>query len=165
MKTQNGDVYAGRDGNAYQHTSDGWSKWNNGAWQPVNPPTNSSSRPTSATASNTSTGDTGSRPTATTSTRNTGSRPASSSASGTSAATPATNSRFSAEQGQRTTTGQAQSFNRSTLDSSSYQQLEQDRQARFAGSQGFGSGQFGSGRFGGGQFGGRFNGGGGHFRR
>jgi hypothetical protein len=40
VKTQNGDVYAGHDGNAYQHTSDGWSKWNNGGWQPVNPPAN-----------------------------------------------------------------------------------------------------------------------------
>jgi hypothetical protein len=29
-RTQNGDVYAGHDGNAYQHSSDGWSKWNNG---------------------------------------------------------------------------------------------------------------------------------------
>ncbi len=38
VKTQNGDVYAGHDGNAYQHTSSGWSKWNNGGWQPVNPP-------------------------------------------------------------------------------------------------------------------------------
>ncbi len=44
VKTQNGDVYAGHDGNAYQHTSDGWSKWNNGGWQPVNPPTTSTTR-------------------------------------------------------------------------------------------------------------------------
>ena len=45
VKTQNGDVYAGHDGNAYQHTSDGWSKWSNGGWQPVNPPTNTTSSP------------------------------------------------------------------------------------------------------------------------
>src|SRR4051812_48230397 len=30
VKTQSGDVYAGHDGNAYQHTSNGWSKWSNG---------------------------------------------------------------------------------------------------------------------------------------
>jgi hypothetical protein len=38
----NGDVYAGHDGNAYRHTSDGWSKWSDGSWQPVQPPQNTS---------------------------------------------------------------------------------------------------------------------------
>ena len=33
VRTANGDVYAGRDGNAYQHTSGSWSKWENGGWQ------------------------------------------------------------------------------------------------------------------------------------
>ena len=46
VKTQNGDVYAGHDGNAYQHTSDGWSKWSNGGWQPVNPPSGRPHKPT-----------------------------------------------------------------------------------------------------------------------
>jgi hypothetical protein len=31
VKGANGDVYAGRDGNVYRHTDDGWSKWNNGS--------------------------------------------------------------------------------------------------------------------------------------
>jgi hypothetical protein len=86
VKTQNGDVYAGHDGNAYQHSSDGWSKWNNGGWQPVTPPSSSS-------------------------------RQANPSGAATSARTGA----------QRTA--------RQPLDSTSYNQLEQDRQARTAGMQ------------------------------
>jgi hypothetical protein len=31
VRTQSGGVYAGHDGNAYQHTANGWSKWNNGS--------------------------------------------------------------------------------------------------------------------------------------
>lgn len=48
VKTSNGDVYAGRDGNVYQKTDNGWSKWNNGGWQPVNPPkpSDNTTRPT-----------------------------------------------------------------------------------------------------------------------
>lgn len=37
-KTQSGNVYAGADGNAYKKTSDGWSKYDNGSWNPVTPP-------------------------------------------------------------------------------------------------------------------------------
>jgi len=40
-KGAGGNVYAGADGNVYKHTSDGWSKWDDGSWQPVQPPTNS----------------------------------------------------------------------------------------------------------------------------
>jgi hypothetical protein len=39
-KTSGGDVYAGADGNVYKKTSDGWSKYNDGSWTPVQPPTN-----------------------------------------------------------------------------------------------------------------------------
>jgi hypothetical protein len=39
-KGSGGNVYAGADGNVYKHTSDGWSKWDDGSWQPVQPPTN-----------------------------------------------------------------------------------------------------------------------------
>jgi hypothetical protein len=42
VKGAGGDVYAGRDGNVYRHTDDGWSKWNNGTWNPVQPPSSSS---------------------------------------------------------------------------------------------------------------------------
>src|SRR6201999_3359312 len=84
-KTQKGDVYAGHDGNAYQHTSNGWSKWNDGGWQPVNPP---SSNPTTTGRSSTG-GQT---------------------------------------QYQRSGSGQASQSARPTMESSSYQQLEQDRQ-------------------------------------
>jgi hypothetical protein len=38
VRTQSGNVYAGADGNVYRHTNDGWSKWNNGSWQTVQPP-------------------------------------------------------------------------------------------------------------------------------
>jgi hypothetical protein len=37
-KGANGDVYAGANGNVYRKTSDGWSEWNNGSWNPVTPP-------------------------------------------------------------------------------------------------------------------------------
>jgi hypothetical protein len=121
VKTQNGDVYAGHDGNAYQHTSDGWSKWNNGGWQPVNPPSNTNSPGGSQT----------SNPSATNRRSTTGGQ----------------------TQNQRPTTTQAPRSSLPTMEGSSYQQLEQDRQARTAG----------SGRFGG--AGGRFGGGGGRFRR
>jgi hypothetical protein len=127
VKTQNGDVYAGHDGNAYQHTSNGWSKWDNGGWQPVNPP---SSTPSSANRQQ-------------------------STPSANSQATTA--NRNQATQNQRTTTGQTQRSTRPTMDTSSYNQLEQDRQARSAGSQGFGGGGWTGGRFG--------SGGGGRFRR
>jgi len=32
----NGDVYAGRDGNVYRHTDDGWQKYDSGSWNNVN---------------------------------------------------------------------------------------------------------------------------------
>jgi hypothetical protein len=136
VKTQNGDVYAGHDGNAYQHNSDGWSKWSNGGWQPVNPP---SSTPSSTNRQQTT------QTTATPSSQGT------------------TTSRNQTTQGQRNTTGQTQRSGRQSMDSSSYNQLEQDRQARFAGGErgGFGGGGWGGGRFGGGGGGG----GGGRFRR
>jgi hypothetical protein len=44
VKAPSGDVYAGRDGNVYQHTDNGWSKWNNGSWNSVQPPANGSAR-------------------------------------------------------------------------------------------------------------------------
>jgi hypothetical protein len=43
VKTANGDVYAGHNGNVYQQTDSGWSKWNsqNNSFQPVQQPTRS----------------------------------------------------------------------------------------------------------------------------
>ncbi len=78
VKGAGGNTYAGADGNVYRHSSDGWSKYNNGAWNPVQKPTQT---PSSAS-------------------RNQATAPASS------------------------RTGNA-----------NYGQLEQDRQARFQGSQ------------------------------
>ena len=138
VKTQNGDVYAGRDGNAYQHSSGGWSKWSNGGWQPVNPPSSTSASGNQQQA-------TQSRPGTTASTSN----------------------RTQATQTQRsqasTATRPSPNTSRQAMESSSYQQLEQDRQARSAGGQRFGAGGAMGGRFGGG--GGGFGGGGGRFRR
>lgn len=37
VKGAGGNVYAGRDGNVYKHTDTGWSKWNGGAWNSVQP--------------------------------------------------------------------------------------------------------------------------------
>jgi hypothetical protein len=38
MKAANGDVYAGHNGNVYQHSSSGWSQYNDGSFKPVTPP-------------------------------------------------------------------------------------------------------------------------------
>jgi hypothetical protein len=112
VRTQGGDVYAGHDGNAYQHSATGWSKWSNGGWQQVNPPANGNGARTNATTE------------------------------------------ASAHRQQPGNRG-SYSGGRQTMDTSSFQQLEQDRQARFANTQqrlgsagrgGFGS-RFGDGRF------------------
>ncbi len=85
VRTPSGDVYAGRDGNVYQHTSNGWSKWDNGSWTPTQPSNTSTAR-----QQNTNLGS----------------------------------------------TQQSRRYSQSrTLDSTSYNQLEQDRQARLAGQQ------------------------------
>jgi hypothetical protein len=64
VKTQNGDVYAGRDGNVYKHTDSGWQKYDNGSWNPVNTPsrnsdntnnTNNTNNRTNSTTNNTNT--------------------------------------------------------------------------------------------------------------
>jgi hypothetical protein len=42
VKAAGGNTYAGADGNVYKHTDDGWSKYDNGSWNPVTPPDNRS---------------------------------------------------------------------------------------------------------------------------
>ena len=37
-KTKNGDMYAAHDGNVYKNTGSGWSKYDNGDWNPVQKP-------------------------------------------------------------------------------------------------------------------------------
>ena len=130
VRTSSGDVYAGRDGNAYQHTSNGWSKWENGGWQPVQTPS--------------STGQRAQAPAAQTH--------------------PATLGGTQGAQGryQNRATGGGGTGYAGRLDSGSYQQLEQDRQARTFGQQQFG----GYRQAGGGGAGHGFGGfGGGRFRR
>jgi hypothetical protein len=46
VKAPNGDVYAGHDGNVYQHSDSGWSKWDNGSWQQQQRPANQTARNT-----------------------------------------------------------------------------------------------------------------------
>jgi hypothetical protein len=154
VKTQNGDVYAGHDGNVYQHSSDGWSKWNDGSWQPVNPPSNASSR-----GQTTQTQQPQAQQSANTN-RNATQTQQSANANRSTSQTNNLGSTQNRSQTQRGTTGQSGRSSRASLDSSSYNQLEQDRQARSAGGQrfgGFGGGErFGGGRFGGGEGGGRF---------
>jgi hypothetical protein len=148
VKTQNGDVYAGHDGNVYQHGSDGWSKYSDGGWQPVTPPANASqasqNRQTSGTQTTTPTSG---RQTA--STTSTTAPPPASTTAPKSTATPsksATTSSSTPTQRNSTTrpppsqTGtrsgaQGQQAARQPMENSSYQQLEQDRQARFSGGQ------------------------------
>jgi hypothetical protein len=165
VKTQNGDVYAGHDGNAYQHTSSGWSKWNDGGWQPVNPPTSSST--TRGQGNTTPSASVGS-------TQNGGTQNGTSSAqnraqtsqtqrngAGQTAAQPGssgtTRNRSQTTQSQAT----GQRAGRQTMDTASYQQLEQDRTARSSGSPS-GSQRFGGGGYGGASGGGRFGGSVGH---
>jgi len=38
-KSQNGDIYAGKDGNVYRKNEDGWQKYENGSWNGVEKPT------------------------------------------------------------------------------------------------------------------------------
>ena len=146
VRTQNGDVYAGHDGNAYQHTSDGWSKWGSGGWQPVKPPTTGTAG--NAASANRSSVTNGGTPAA-------GGQQTPRTGSSTSSPGGAQNRGQAAQRGGA---GQGQRSSGQAMDSSSYQQLEQDRQARSAGAQQ----RFG----GGGSIGGRFGGGGGgRFRR
>lgn len=129
VQTSSGDVYAGHDGNAYKHTSSGWQTWNNGSWQTVQPPSGSS-RTTGTQATATPSARTGNTQETMGATRTT--PPARTGA--TESARPAP-----------------------TMDRSNYQQLEQDRRARFSGAEQerFGGrerfeerGGFGGGRFG-----------------
>jgi hypothetical protein len=39
VKTKNGDMYAGHDGNVYRNTGSGWQKYNNGSWNSADKPT------------------------------------------------------------------------------------------------------------------------------
>ncbi len=87
VKTPSGDVYAGRDGNVYQHSTNGWSKWNNGSWQPVSPSASSDA------------------------------------------------ARLQQSRGENL----RGSSSATTMDSNSFRQLEQDRQARFGGAAARGS--------------------------
>jgi hypothetical protein len=152
VKTQNGDVYAGHDGNVYQHGSSGWSQWNNGAWQPVTPPSNAT-KPQTTQAS------------APSNSSNTPQNRQQASQASPQSSQMAHQTAQNRQQSRQTSTQAAQHSSRQTMGTSSYQQLEQDRQARFAGSErSGGSGGGGGGRFGGGG-GGLGGGGGGHFRR
>src|SRR6185312_2455165 len=148
VKTQSGDVYAGHDGNVYQHTDDGWSKWDNGSWQQVNPPTQTNNqsnqnRQQSSSGSNAQSNQLGS--------------------------SQQQQQRRSTTQGSSGSTTQSSQLGASqqrrnasqTMDSNSFQQLEQDRQARFAGTQQSAAGDRFRGSGGGGGFGerGAFGGG------
>ncbi|MGE4045429.1 MAG: hypothetical protein AB7F35_11285 [Acetobacteraceae bacterium] len=125
VKTQGGDIYAGRDGNAYKHTSDGWQTWNNGSWQSVQPPSGRSTE----TARTTSTQ---------------GTPPARQ------APTQAAPARSGATEYQRPSTAPT---SRPAMDRSSFQQLEQDRRARFGSERPAGGFRE---SYGGREFGGRF---------
>ena len=144
VKTQNGDVYAGHDGNAYQHSSSGWSKWQGGGWQPVTPPTspNAENRQQSSFSGTSQANQLGA------------SQQRRGTAQGSTGGNPQSNRLSGTQQGR----GLSQ-----TMDGASFQQLEQDRQARFAGLQQQGGGLRNG--FGGGGRSGGFGGGFGRGRR
>ncbi len=150
VKTQSGDTYAGHDGNVYQHTSDGWSKWNNNGWQPVTPPSNQSDRGNAqgnAQGNSLGANQTGGQ------TPQTGQGAQARQSASTRQASQSTQANR-ATQTQRSGGNQMQGGTRQPVDRSTYQQLEQDRQARFSGMQQ----RAGGGRFsgGGGERSGRF---------
>ncbi len=109
VQTSSGDVYAGRDGNVYRHTDSGWQSYDNGSWQTVQKPTNpnTAQQPAPNAAS---------------------SRPATTAAPATRPTPEAATTRPT--QAPRTGTAPA---SRPTLSQSNFQQLEQDRMARFQG--------------------------------
>jgi hypothetical protein len=149
-KGANGDVYAGRDGNVYRHDDDGWSKWGSGGWNPVQPPTNNRNGGNSGNLGGT---QSSAAPAAARSNGAPGTSAGGATASRSAAAPHSTGAAATARGG----------GSYSTMDRGSYQQLEQDRLGRQAG-----SGRFAGGgsRFGGG--GGGYSGvggGGGRFRR
>jgi hypothetical protein len=127
VKTQNGDVYAGHDGNVYQHTSDGWSKWSDGGWQPVTPPT-----PPNGNGNGNSNGNR----------LQSGSGTQSGSLGASQGGASSSRQRLGASG------GSAGGGSRQTMDGGTWQDLEQDRQAR--------SSDLLGGARGGGGFGGRF---------
>jgi len=55
VRTGSGDVYAGRDGNVYRNTGDGWQKYDNGGWNNANTPTPNSGAGAGARAGQTGT--------------------------------------------------------------------------------------------------------------
>jgi hypothetical protein len=144
VKTANGDVYAGHNGNVYQHSSSGWSQYDNGGFKPVTPP---AAPKTSAPASGAY-----SQP-----------KPP---ASGTyNQAKPSGSGTFSEAKPPGSYGGSTQSYNHSETGTNSpggspdFDQLNHDMSARQGGMQqqfnyrqsgGFGGGGFGGGGFGGG---------------
>lgn len=149
-----GNVYAGADGNVYRHTSNGWSQWNNGSWQPVQQPTRSStSGATSAQQPQASPPQSAQRNTATgssTATRqqsqaNPRTAQQGGTATGGAAATHQPQSERSGAFQQGAQGGARPSYARDS--GGSFGQLEQDRQARQLGEQR--QRQFASGRPGG----------------
>jgi hypothetical protein len=125
VKTANGNVYAGADGNVYQKTDSGWSKYNNqsGSWQAAHPPSGSASSSTARTTAQTN------HPSYTApTTRQT-------------AGTSSTYQRPSTSSYQRPSTS---SYQRpSSMDSNGWGQLNRDQTARQYG--GYGRGGYGGG--------------------
>lgn len=155
VKGAGGNVYAGADGNVYRHTSDGWSKWDNGSWNPVQKPANPAQKPVGAGTSQQRSAN-----------RNATMTAANAGQSGQDRATRS-------HTGQPRQPGAASAGRSPATGTSSYAQLEQDRMARSQGglrqagswrAGGAGAESFGA-RRGGGSRGGEEFGGGGRFRR
>ncbi|HYZ33026.1 MAG TPA: hypothetical protein VE684_12180 [Crenalkalicoccus sp.] len=154
VRTQGGNVYAGADGNVYRKTDDGWSKWNNGGWQPVNPPTRNTGAGGANQQGNLGSGQQGGS-------RGQGGSTAHASSAGEQAAARGGNRQGSAGRN-GAGGGEAPGFGGGRGGEGGFGQLEQDHQARQFGEQrqrafGGGGGWSGlesGGRFGGGGFGG-----------
>lgn len=118
VQTKSGDVYAGHDGNVYKHTDNGWQSYNNGSWQSVQKPTNQYANPSAGQYA-------GQRPPTAQ-----GGAPAVQRPTG---QAPAGQNPYGQSPYGQPRTPPASAQQRPTMNPSSFQQLEQDRQARMAG--------------------------------
>ncbi|HLX27194.1 MAG TPA: hypothetical protein VKV24_01750 [Casimicrobiaceae bacterium] len=151
-KGSGGNVYAGANGNVYRHTSDGWSKWSDGSWNPVTPPTNANQ----GSRQNNLSGET--RQSGTSQGNLSGAtRQTSATENNLSGATAGSSSqKRSANANQRGTgaTSGGGRLGQGMFQSSEFEQLDRDRMARTQGAER--QQRMGGGRLGGGEGGGRF---------
>jgi hypothetical protein len=116
VKTASGQVYAGADGNVYKKTDNGWEKYNNGSWNPVQKPTTPSQGSSQQNSSRQAQGT---------------------ASSGNLSGQTESNAATRRDQGSSNLSGQTErsagSRGQGGSSSEGFQQLDRDQQARFSG--------------------------------